>query len=83
MLLTSLGLKLAFLEENALEVNVNIKDWDEVNSNYKDRLKNLISCNLLRGYPVEGGVEVKPNQTLSRLEAVALVDRLYALMYAK
>lgn len=65
-------------KNNVLE----FEDWDEVNSQYEDNLKVLVSSELLRGSKVNGKLCVRPGHTITRAEAVTLISRLYALKEA-
>jgi len=57
------------------------EDWGAVRSSYKERLLRLSAYDILRGeLRDDGKLYVKPNDSITRVEAIALVDRLNSVL---
>lgn len=69
----------AFIDsEQETSVNIlNAKDWDDVDSVYKKRINKLAEKNIFRGIDNGNGLELRPNEELITVEAIALLSRLY------
>jgi len=55
-------------------------DWSQVDSKYKEGLAKMVGCGILRGNVVDNGLKVEPDKTITRVEALALIDRFYCLV---
>ena len=63
-------------EPNSSSVNkLNAKDWDKVNSVYKQKINLLAEMNIFRGTVVDDEIYVNPDVELTRVEAIVLADR--------
>ena len=57
-------------------------DWGEVTSAYKERLLRLSAYDILKGSLENGRLYVNPTDPITRVEAIALIDRFYSLQKA-
>jgi len=60
---------------------LNATDWNDVNSIYKKRINMLAKKNIFRGVlNDDGSIDINPRNELTRVEAVALINRLYNVL---
>jgi len=67
---------------NTSSVNIlNANDWNNVNSIYRKGINSLAEINIFRGVDNgDGTVSVNPQNTITRVEAIALLNRLYNVL---
>jgi len=79
--------RVAFLLGSFLESNVkqhslvdSFEDWGSVKSAYKDYFERLSSYDVIRGIEDNGKIYASPNTKVTRVQAIALIDRLNSVL---
>jgi len=56
------------------------KDWDKVKTECSESIAKVLRYGILNGSSVNGDLYIRPDSNITRVEAVALVDRLYCML---